>query len=168
MPRYARSGPSDARLARKTATPPTVAAIGPAPATAMLLMPMYRPDSALGMMSVISAQSTPRKTPLQMPIGTAAATTIQYAGAVAMTAAPTMPSPMATYSTGLRPIRDEIQPPGTALSRAAAATVRISGNWAVCASSGSMPWAFSRKKTAKACSETSAVSTNRRLTSSQT
>ena len=43
----------------------------------MLLIPMYLPDSAFGMMSVINAQSTPRKTPLQMPIGTAAARTIQ-------------------------------------------------------------------------------------------
>jgi hypothetical protein len=47
-------------------------------------------------MSVISAQSTPRKTPLQMPMGTAAATTIQYSGPTAMTTAPITPSAMAT------------------------------------------------------------------------
>jgi len=60
------------------------------------------------MMSVISAQSTPRKTPLQIPIGTAAATTIQYDGPSAMMTAPTTPSAIATNRTGLRPMRDEM------------------------------------------------------------
>jgi len=41
------------------------------------------------------------------------------------------------------------------------------GNCEVWASSGLMWWAFSRKKTAKACSETSAVRTKSRLISSQ-
>src|SRR5204862_3431136 len=116
--RYARPGPPAALASTVTATnttiPPTVLAMGPALATAMLLMPMYRPDSALGMMSVINAQSTPRKTPLHTPIGTAAATTIQYAGPKASINAPSRPSAIATYSTGLRPTRLEIYPPGTA------------------------------------------------------
>ena len=119
-------------------------------------------------MSVISAQSTPRKTPLQIPIGTAAATTIQYCGPTASTTAPSTPSAMATNRTGLRPMREEIQPPGTALSRAATATARMIGNCDDWAWFGAMWWAFSRKNTANACRETRAVSTKSRLTSSHT
>ncbi len=43
--------------------PPMIRAKAPADAVATLLMPMYRPDDALGMMSVMSAQSTARKAP---------------------------------------------------------------------------------------------------------
>ena len=40
----------------------------PLVAVATLEMPMYRPAEALGMMSVISAQSTARKLPVPTPI----------------------------------------------------------------------------------------------------
>ena len=46
-------------------------AIAPDEPVTTLLMPMYRPDSAFGMMSVMSAQSTARKIPDATPIGTA-------------------------------------------------------------------------------------------------
>ena len=51
---------------------------------------------------------------------------------------------MATYSTGLRPIRLEMRAPGIAASSAAMSSVTSTGIAEPCASFGAMPWAFSR------------------------
>ena len=47
--------------------PPTAIASTPADAVATFDSPMYRPDEAFGMMSVMSAQSTARNIPAEMP-----------------------------------------------------------------------------------------------------
>ena len=57
----------------------------------MLLMPMYRPDAAFGMMSVISAQSTARNVPDATPIATTPSTNTSIDGENAVTAMPTAP-----------------------------------------------------------------------------
>ena len=48
-------------------SPPMARASDPVAAVATLEIPMYRPDAAFGMMSVMSAQSTARKIPAPMP-----------------------------------------------------------------------------------------------------
>ena len=47
--------------------PPTAIARTPDDAVATFDRPMYRPDDAFGMMSVMSAQSTARKIPVDRP-----------------------------------------------------------------------------------------------------
>ena len=47
--------------------PPTASARMPAEAVATFDRPMYRPDEAFGMMSVMSAQSTARNIPAEIP-----------------------------------------------------------------------------------------------------
>ena len=64
-------GPASGEPARTSVSirmPPMNAAITPFVAVATLEMPMYRPADALGMMSVISAQSTDRKLPSPTPM----------------------------------------------------------------------------------------------------
>ena len=52
-------------------SPAPATATVPASPVATLLRPMYRPVAALGMMSVMSAQSTARKVPAARPMRTA-------------------------------------------------------------------------------------------------
>ena len=64
-------GPNEIEFRRRSRAPGRRAAARLRPnAVTTLLMPMYRPDSAFGMMSVISAQSTARKMPAATPTGT--------------------------------------------------------------------------------------------------
>ena len=61
----------------------------PLVAVATFEMPMYRPDEALGMMSVISAQSTARKLPVPTPMRIAPPMNTGIDGARAQMAIPT-------------------------------------------------------------------------------
>ena len=70
---------------------------------ATLLIPMKRPDAALGMMSVISAQSTARKVPAPRPTPTAPAMATSTRGASARTAIPIAPSRQESQIIRLRP-----------------------------------------------------------------
>ena len=63
--------PNGAGCRRRRGRAPIAAAIAPDEPVTTLLIPMYRPDSAFGMMSVMSAQSTARKIPDATPTGTA-------------------------------------------------------------------------------------------------
>src|SRR6266545_6643719 len=54
--------------------------------------PMYRPDEAFGMMSVMSAQSTERKVPWEAPNRAAPTVATRTFGDAAMIATPTAPS----------------------------------------------------------------------------
>ena len=53
--------------------------------------PMYRPDEALGMMSVISAQSTARNVPADAPNSAAPTTASGMFGAIAASVTPMKP-----------------------------------------------------------------------------
>ena len=75
-------------VTRSSTSPPMAIAIGVAEPVATLLMPMYRPADALGMMSVISAQSTARNVPFAAPNSAAPTRAMGIDGVSAMIAAP--------------------------------------------------------------------------------
>jgi hypothetical protein len=64
-------------------SPPTRIAASPFVAVATFETPMYRPDEARGMISVISAQSTARKLPAPTPMKIAPTSTTAGLGASA-------------------------------------------------------------------------------------
>ena len=101
-----------AARARSASPPATSPASGPETAVATFEMPMYRPVVALGMMSVISAQSTARNAPVEIPTGMIAASIKGKLGAAATPAMPTMPMAMAMKIVRLRPMRSDSRAAG--------------------------------------------------------
>ena len=73
-------------------SPALATATVPASPVATLLRPMYRPEAALGMMSVMSAQSTARKVPAARPMRTAPTSATGTMGATTMIAEPRPPT----------------------------------------------------------------------------
>src|SRR5689334_24030072 len=93
--------------------PPIATAIVVDDAVTTLDRPMYRPDDALGMMSVISAQSTARNVPCDAPKTVAPTAAKGMLGATAMIATPVSPRAEQPEITGLRPMRSDSRDAGT-------------------------------------------------------
>ena len=76
--------------------PPMMTAIVVDEAVTTFERPMYRPDDALGMMSVISAQSTARNVPCEAPKSAAPIVATRTLGARAISPTPMPPSAVQT------------------------------------------------------------------------
>ena len=94
-----------------------------AEAVATLLMPMYRPDDAFGMMSVISAQSTARKIPEADAEQDDPEVGDRQDGCERPgSPCPPFPAPKLAYSSRFRPTRSDSRPAGTTAARLATRT----------------------------------------------
>ena len=79
------------------------------------------------MMSVMSAQSTARNVPAEIPYSSAPANAIGRTGAAAVMARPVAPNAQLAQMTGLRPTRSEIRAAGTTELTVPSATSATSG-----------------------------------------
>jgi hypothetical protein len=115
-------GPAPIPTASPTASivsPPIATAIVVDDAVTTLDRPMYRPDAAFGMMSVMSAQSTDRNVPCDDPRSAAPRVASMRFGARATSTRPSIPKAVQPQMTGFRPIRSDSRDAGMIDTRAA-------------------------------------------------